>query len=65
MGTSHTAGFKVDCGGYKPRSPFISARNKRRLARKQVGLSSVGRASGFDPGCHSFESSSPCQLTNK
>jgi len=29
-----TSGYKVDCGGYKVRSGFISARNARRIERK-------------------------------
>ena len=29
-----TSGYKLDCGGYKVRSPFISARNARRIGRK-------------------------------
>jgi hypothetical protein len=30
-----TSGFKLDCGGYKVRSSFISARNARRIERKK------------------------------
>lgn len=30
-----TSGYMVDCGGYKVRSPFISARNARRIERKK------------------------------
>jgi hypothetical protein len=31
---SGTNGFKMGCGSYKVRSPFISARNARRIERK-------------------------------
>lgn len=29
-----TSGYKLDCGGYKVKSPFISARNARRIEWK-------------------------------
>ncbi len=34
MISSGTSGYRLDCGGYKVRSPFISARNARRIERK-------------------------------
>ena len=34
MKGSGTNGFKMGCGGYKVRSPFITARNARRIERK-------------------------------
>lgn len=35
MGAS---GFKMDCGGYKVKNPFISARNALRLERKNKDI---------------------------
>ena len=38
MKGSGTNGFRMDCGGYKVRSPFISARNARRIERKNKDI---------------------------
>lgn len=35
MKGSGTGGFRMDCGGYKVRSPYLSARNARRIERKK------------------------------
>jgi len=38
MNGSGTNGFKMGCGSYKVRSPFISARNARRMERKNKDI---------------------------
>jgi hypothetical protein len=57
MNGSGTNGFKMGCGSHKVRSPFISARNARRIERKTKDIGhgrnqeQLGREGQKEEGC--------------